>query len=216
MIFICMVLLVSEMCYMNKTLEYYNHQSVDYNAETFDLKFTDIQDRFLSYIKQNSLILDFGCGSGRDTKYFLSKGFRVEAVDGSEEMVKIASRNTGIQVKQMLFSELNEVNRYDGIFACASILHIPYKDLPAVFTRMKKALKDNGIIYASFKYGDFEGYRSDRYYTDLTEERLSLILNQVGDFEVLEMNTTVSVIPGRDEELWLNVIAKKQLSSGRK
>ena len=195
---------------MSKTIDYYDSHSASYNSETLNLEFTGIQDTFLSYLKPGALILDFGCGSGRDTKYFLSKGYRVEAIDGSEETAKIASKNTGIHVKRMLFNELNEVNRYDGIFACASILHVPYKELPEIFERMKQALKDNGIIYTSFKYGDFEGYRGNRYYTDLNEERLMSILDTVGDFEILEMSTTVSVIPGRDNEIWLNLIARKR------
>ena len=195
---------------MSKTIDYYDSHSASYNSETLNLEFTGIQDTFLSYLKPGALILDFGCGSGRDTKYFLSKGYRVEAIDGSEEIAKIASKNTGIHVKRMLFNELNEVNRYDGIFACASILHVPYKELPEIFERMKQALKDNGIIYTSFKYGDFEGYRGNRYYTDLNEERLMSILDTVGDFEILEMSTTVSVIPGRDNEIWLNLIARKR------
>ncbi len=196
------------------TLDYYNKQSDQYEQSTFDIDFASIQDSFLKYLKAGALILDFGCGTGRDTKYFLNKGYLVEAIDGSEEMVKIASKNTGIQVKQMLFNELNEVNRYDGIFACASILHVPYKELPEIFERMKQALKDKGIIYTSFKYGDFEGYRGNRYYTDLNEERLMSILETVGDFETLEMNTSVSVIPSRNGEIWLNLIARKQSVTG--
>ncbi|MBO3282402.1 class I SAM-dependent methyltransferase, partial [Intestinimonas butyriciproducens] len=75
---------------------------------------------------------DFGCGSGRDTKYFLNRGFQTEATDGSAELVKIASEYTGIQVKQMLFQELDENNIYDGIWACSSILHLTRGELTDV------------------------------------------------------------------------------------
>lgn len=195
----------------NKTLDYYNQQSQNYSNQTLDLKLSTIQDYFLSFLQPDALILDFGCGSGRDTKYFLDQGYRVEAIDGSEEMVKIASKNTGIQVRQMLFNELNEVERYDGIFACASILHVPFNDLPGIFKRMKIALKDTGIIYVSFKYGDFEGHRGERYYTDLTEERLTDILDSVKGLSIISKKITTSVIPGRDEK-WLNVILSKKSS----
>lgn len=91
-----------------------------------------MQDRFLMLLPSNSLILDFGCGSGRDTRYFLDRGYRVEAVDGSEKLCEIAHRNTGIEVRHMLFSELDVENVYDGIWACASILHVPRALLPDI------------------------------------------------------------------------------------
>ena len=91
------------------------------------------------------------------TKYFLEQGFYVDATDGSEEMCYIASNYTGIQVRRMLFEELDENKKYDGIWVCSSILHLPKNELKVVFMKMFKALKDDGIIYASFKYGDFHG-----------------------------------------------------------
>ena len=110
---------------MSKTLSYYNTNAHRFTSDTLNVEFSNIQDSFLAQLPPGALILDFGCGSGRDSRYFLQKGYRVEACDGSEEMVKAATRNAGIPVKKMLFSELNEENRYDGIFACASILHVP-------------------------------------------------------------------------------------------
>ena len=179
-----------------------------YYTSTLDVYFSDIQDRFLRRLPKNALILDFGCGTGRDSKYFLQKGYRVEACDGSEEMVKIAERVVGIPVRKMLFSELCEHERYDGIFACASILHVPYKELPDIFLRMEKALKPGGILYVSFKYGRFEGFRSDRFFTDMDEERLRdiLKLKATEDLEILELWITGDVRPGRKEERWLNAL----------
>ena len=146
----------------NKTLAYYDTNAHRFTSDTLDVEFSDIQDSFLAQLKPGALILDFGCGSGRDSRYFLQKGYQVEACDGSEEMVKAATRNAGIPVKRMLFSELDEKDRYDGIFACASILHVPSKELPDIITRMKKAVKTGGILYVSFKYGTFEGIRNGR------------------------------------------------------
>ena len=85
------------------------------------------------------------------------EGFEVVATDGSEELCKSASEYTGIAVKQMLFQELDEIDRYDGIWACSSILHLSKRELIDVFVRMISALCQNGIIYTSFKYGTFEG-----------------------------------------------------------
>lgn len=193
---------------INKTLTYYNTNAHRFTSDTLDVEFSTIQDSFLTQLPAGALILDFGCGSGRDSRYFLQKGYRVEACDGSEEMVKAATRNAGIPVKKMLFSELNEENRYDGLFACASILHVPSKDLPDIFTRMKKAVKKGGILYVSFKYGTFEGIRNGRYFTDLTEESLHAILDRVGGLEIIRTGITGDARPGREDEKWLNVLLR--------
>ena len=192
-----------------KTLEYYNTNHAKFTGDTVNLEFTDIQDTFLQYLKPGSYILDFGCGSGRDSRYFLQKGYRVDACDGSEEMVRIASETAGIPVKQMLFNELEADNQYDGIFACSSILHVPYDELPDIFTRMYQAVRTGGIVYVSFKYGEFEGYRNGRYFTDLNEERFERILETVKGFEVINTRITGDARPGRHDEKWLNVIMRK-------
>ena len=100
-----------------RTLDYYNTKAKDFASDTVDVVFTEIQDIFLEYIPTGGKVLDFGCGSGRDTKYFLSKGYDVDATDGSEALCKIASEYAGVQVKQMLFEELDKVEVYDGIWA---------------------------------------------------------------------------------------------------
>ena len=193
---------------MSKTLSYYNTNAHRFTSDTLNVEFSNIQDSFLSQLPPGALILDFGCGSGRDSRYFLQKGYRVEACDGSEEMVKAATRNAGIPVKKMLFSELNEENRYDGIFACASILHVPSKELPDILTRMKRAVKPGGILYVSFKYGTFEGIRNGRYFTDQTEESLQVILDKVGGLEIIRTGITGDARPGREDEKWLNVLLR--------
>ena len=196
------------------TLDYYDRNSGRFAADTVNVRFTEVQDRFLGYLAPGSLILDFGCGSGRDSRYFLSKGYAVEACDGSAEMVRIASQTAGIPVKQMLFEELEEEERYDGIFACSSILHVPFKKLPDILARMEKAVKKGGVIYVSFKYGTFEGMRSGRYFTDLNEERLEKLLAEAagGKTRLCICKRWISgdVRPGREDEKWLNVILRRE------
>lgn len=193
----------------NTTLDYYNHNAEGFTSGTLDVQFTAVQDRFLGYLAPGARILDYGCGSGRDSRYFLSKGYQVEACDGSEEMVKIATKTAGIAVKQMLFEELDETARYDGIFACASILHVPSKALPDIFRRLKRAVKKDGIVYVSFKYGTFEGERNGRYFTDLTEEGLQIIVTAADPahpFVVVDQWISGDARPGRADEKWLNAI----------
>ena len=141
---------------MNDSLEYYNLHAKEFFDNTRDVEFTEMQDRFLKYLNPGARILDFGCGSGRDTKYFLGRGFKAEAVDGSEELVKIAAEYTGANVRQMFFQDLNENETYDGIWACSSILHLTYSELAEVFVKMARALVPHGILYTSFKYGTDE------------------------------------------------------------
>ena len=156
-----------------------------------------------------SRILDFGCGSDHDTKYFLEKGYRVEATDGSSELCKLASAFTGIEVKEMLFQDLDASGKYEGIWACSSILHLSKKELLPVIRKMCDALKDNGVIYTSFKYGDFEGERNGRYFTDFTEDVFRKFIKTIPQLTIEEEWITSDVRPGRGEEKWLNLILKK-------
>lgn len=193
----------------NTTLDYYNKNSELFTQDTLDADFSAIPDIFLGYLQPGSLILDFGCGTGRDSKYFLDHGFCVEATDGSEEMVKIAKEHTGLPVRQMLFKELDEIEKYDGIFANASILHVPFSDLPSVLTKMRNAVKHNGIIYVSFKYGCTDKMRGDRFYTDMDEDRFGELLKSVEGISVLQQFVSGDVRPDRADEKWLNVFMKR-------
>lgn len=150
------------------------------------------------------------CGSGRDTKYFLEQGCKVTAIDGSQELCKLASEYTGIPVKHMLFQNLDEKEAYDGIWACSSILHVPANELRDIIKKMANALRAHGIIYTSFKYGTFEGKRNGRYFTDMTEETFAKLIQDMDELKIEEQWITSDVRPGRGEEKWLNLILRKE------
>lgn len=192
------------------TLDYYNSKAKDFVSDTVDVAFTEMQDTFLEYIPADGKILDFGCGSGRDAKYFLSKGYDVDAIDGSEELCGIASEYTGIHVKQMLFEELDEVEVYDGVWACASILHVEKKQLPDIMIKIATATKKGGIVYTSFKYGDFEGVRNGRFFTYLTEKSFEDLLRNVPELVIEKLWISADVRAERGGEQWLNIVLKKQ------
>lgn len=194
----------------NNTLDYYNSNAKDFVSGTVDVAFTDIQDIFLEYIPDGGKVLDFGCGSGRDTKYFLSKGYDVEATDGSEELCKIASEYTGVKVKQMLFEELDEIEKYDGVWACASLLHVEKKLLPEIMKKIVFATTMGGTVYMSFKYGDFEGVRNGRFFTYLTEESFREILKAVPELVIEKLWISADVRAERGEERWLNTVLRKR------
>lgn len=193
-----------------RTLRYYNTNAEKFSAATISVDFAATQTRFLSRLPAAARILDFGCGSGRDTKAFLEQGYQVDAIDGSIELCKLASEYTGIQVRHMLFQELSAVSEYDGIWACSSILHLTREELSDVMRKMIAALKPNGIIYTSFKYGTFEGERNGRYFTDMTEESFADFMEDMKELQTEEAWISSDVRPGRSEEKWLNLILRKK------
>lgn len=195
---------------LNKTINYYDTNAKDFVEGTLNVDFKATQEKFINKLPSKGYILDFGCGSGRDTKYFLAKDFNVDAIDGSIELCKIASEYTNIKVRHMYFNELSIVNKYDGIWACSSILHLSLDDLVDVFKRMSKALKDEGIIYTSFKYGNFSGERNGRFFTDMTEDSFAKLIANVDNLKVEEQWITADVRPQRGNEKWLNLILRKK------
>lgn len=195
---------------IDKTLKYYNENAQSFASGTVSVKFTEVQDKFLEKLNPDAYILDFGCGAGRDPKYFLSRGYQVDAVDGSEQLCRIASEYTGIKVRQKLFQELDEKEKYDGIWACASILHLPKKQLREVLENMYAALRSEGWIYTSFKYGEFEGERNGRYFTDFTTDTFKNFIHDMHGLKIEEHWITGDVRPGRGEEKWLNLLLQKK------
>lgn len=192
------------------TLDYYDTHSDDFYKTTVKVDLTGTQKLFLSKLKDGARILDFGCGSGRDARYFLDRGYQVDATDGSAKMCRLAAEYTGINVKNMLFHELSAVNQYDGIWACSSILHLPADELADVMRKIATALKERGILYTSFKYGTFEGERNGRFFTDMTEKKFAEFLEKIHQLEIEEQWITSDARPGRGEEKWLNVILRKR------
>ena len=195
---------------MNKTLLYYNQTAQKFIEGTIDSDLSDLHSRFMNYLPEGGHILDLGCGSGRDAKIFLEKDYQVTALDGSEVCCRLAEETIGQLVICQTFEQLDFKEKFDGIWACASLLHIPYFELTSIFKKAICALKPRGIFYASFKYGDFEGERNGRYFTDLTEERLIKLFKPIENFEIIETFVTKDVRKGREEEHWLNMIGIKR------
>jgi len=195
---------------MDKTLEYYNQAAQDYTADTINADVSKLYPFFLTHLPLNAYIMDLGCGPGRDSKYFLEKGYRILSVDGSEEFCKLASQLTGQDVLCQTFENIDFTEEFDGIWACASILHVPKSGLPKVIANISRALKKSGYFYASFKYGEYEGERNGRYFTDMTEERFGKLIEGFEEFEIVESMVTRDVRVGREGERWLNVVVRKR------
>lgn len=193
-----------------KTLAYYNEKAADFVAGTVDVEFSKMQNDFLSFIKPGGSILDLGCGSGRDSKMFIENGYKVTAVDGSSELAKKASDYIGQDVICSTFQDFVPEKNYDGIWACASLLHLAPEDIKTVMNRLKDYLNKDGVFYVSFKYGDFSGERNGRFFTDYTEDRFNKLLKEIPGLEIERTYISSDVRPGRAAERWLNAYLTKR------
>lgn len=194
---------------MNSTINYYNQFAKNFFQNTKDLDMSEVSDRFLNRMKPGDMILDLGCGSGRDSLAFKKAGFQIEAIDGSQELCDLASELLNQPVINKKFQEIDEKEKYDGIWACASLLHLTAEELTDVFKKLEQALKPGGILYCSFKYGDFQGVRNGRFFLDRTEESLCQSLRESSDLEIIETWKSQDVRPD-DKQTWLNALIVKR------
>ena len=194
---------------MNNTVNYYDSNANSYFDETITADMKLSYDKFLDKIPSGGYILDFGCGSGRDSRYFIDNGYRVRAIDGSLELCLLAEKYINHKVEHMYFSELSDKEVYDGIWACSSILHISLEDFILVYKKMAEALKVNGVMYISFKNGDGEEVKSGRYFRYYTKEYFTEITNSLGNLEILDVYESRSSTNDEEERYWNNFILKK-------
>ena len=189
------------------TLSWYRENAIQYAEETRNSLVLDALWEFLSRMKEGGTILDYGSGSGRDSAYFINKGFSVDSLDGSAEMKAQAERLFGIKVKLASFLSLEEKDKYDGIWAQASILHLEEHDLRVALTLIERALKRDGVFYSSFRKGEEDGYEKGRWYTNMTERRfLSFLPASLYMEKIWESQ---DVRPGVSRT-WLSIICRKK------
>lgn len=193
---------------MDKTISYYNDNAIEFAQGTLNADMSDSRQNFLSYVKSDGKILDAGCGSGRDSLAFIDAGYDVVAMDASEKLCRIASHNIGQEILCVRFEDVDFESEFDGIWACASLLHVKKSDMKNVLQKLHKALKLDGVMYVSFKYGENERESNGRFFNDYTEESLKLLMKTSG-FEVLEIYVTEDVRADRVGEKWVNGIVRK-------
>ena len=198
-----------------KTLSFYNTNAEQYVAETVGLDISKNRDLFLTHIPKTGNVLDLGCGSGRDSRFFLDNGYSVTAIDGSIEVAKFASDFIGKTVEVKTFQELDYLNTFDGIWACASLLHCPKSEIEDVIFKINQALKINGVVYMSFKYGQDERVdERGRFFNDYTESELSDLVATQASLNILELSTEIKPLRS-GIQTWLNLIAKKEINNGQ-
>lgn len=194
----------------NNSIEYYDQNAEEYVAATLNVDMSAIYTKFLRYIPFGGSILDAGCGSGRDAKYFLDQGYKVTAIDGSAEMAARTYKLTGIKVRHQNFSEINDSNSFDGIWACASVLHVRKAEMVSIINKLRSALTEGGTLYLSYKYGESEETRRNRHFSNYTENSFNQLLQDCDSLSIIDIWTTQDVRPDRQDEQWLNVLLSRQ------
>lgn len=190
---------------MSPTLNYYEEDSDEFIQNTLDKDMRQQYALFERYLSTPSYILDAGCGSGRDSLYFTSKGHRITAFDASKKMCDFASKLLSQEVLALRFEELEFQNEFDAIWASASLLHISKEQMPTVLKLLSRALKERGILYASFKYGDKEFIKDRRFFNSYTEESFFKLVES-SSFQIRESLLLEDTRPEKKGEYWLNLI----------
>lgn len=193
------------------TLDYYNKNSEEYFNSTLNVDMTNTYKAFLKLLPKGGKILDLGCGSGRDSMNFMKLGYEVIAVDGAKKLAKKASVLLGKEVIVSTFEELELKEKFHGIWACASLLHIKREDLKIVLNNLYNNLEDNGVFYMSFKYGEKE-YVDDknRYFNCFTDESIISFINENTKYNILGLYITEDKLGRVNEVKWLNLICNKK------
>ena len=189
---------------------YYDAHAKEYAELTVKADMSQAYNRFLVYLPAGAGILDAGCGSGRDSLCFMKKGYAVTMLDASEGMCKCAEELTGRKALCMPFADIVFADQFDGIWACASLLHVSETELEYILVRFHRALRDGGVLYASWKYGEAERQDGERFYCDMTEEKLRRVLAREGLFDCLECCVAEDALPSGREQKWLNVVLGKR------
>ena len=190
-------------------MSYYDQKTQDFFDSTFDVSMDSLYQPFLARLEPGALVIDAGCGSGRDALAFYRRGYRVFAFDASAELVTLAHQQTGLDIRQCTFLDFyTEPQSAHGIWACASLLHVPYQQLAATFKHLASFLVPNGIFYCSFKYGDDHVQRGGRYFTNLNEKLLKDVIADSGQ-AIVQTWQTEDQRPERVGEFWLNAILVK-------
>jgi SAM-dependent methyltransferase len=190
--------------------DYYNKNASKFISGTLQADMSKIIDRFLEYVKPGGTILDAGCGPGRDVKRFVNLGYEVYAMDASEAMVNHCREIIGDKCALATFQEYKTYLHFDGIWACASLLHLQPHEIEGVIEKFISFLKPQGVFFLSFKKGTEDYIKDSRYFNCHTTESIEELLGKFKNIKILENFITSDVREGRASEEWIIVIVRKR------
>lgn len=195
---------------VDRTIEYYEENADSFVNSTINADVNSLYKCFEKYITPGCRILDLGCGSGRDSRYFVEKGYNVVAVDPSAAMCEKTRDIVNAPVHRMKAEEISFKNEFDAVWACASLLHVCKSNMKQTLYRISDAIRKGGVLYCSWKYGSDERYENGRLFSDYIETDMKALLDCIPELSLIEMWVTEDV---RSEKRlinkWLNVLLKK-------
>jgi SAM-dependent methyltransferase len=193
------------------SIGWYDAHAEDFVARTFGAGMEGLHARFLTHVPPGGAVLDAGCGSGRDALAFRGAGYAVSAFDGSARLVEIAARNTGLPVRRLTFAQMDWDAGFDGVWACATLLHLALSDLPDALANIRRALRPGGAFYCSFKEGETERLANGRHFTDMTLGSLRTLLVRAG-FEPLDLWDSDDGRPDHAGERWVSAVSRRPMA----
>lgn len=194
-------------------LAFYDANAEAYAAQTYRADLSHLYGPFLALLPRNAHILDVGCGGGRDLRAFRERGFIPFGIDPSSELARIARHYSGVEVVVGKVELLEIEEKFDGAWACASLLHLRKAELPNALKRLHRSLIGSGVLFLSVQAGDGEEFGPDgRFYSRYSESELQNAVH-VSGFEILRTWQTSDSLPARPTVTWINVLARKSYST---
>lgn len=187
---------------------YYESNAERYAAETISADMSEQYQRFLPLLKDGVKLLDVGSGSGRDACYFQKQGYQVTALEPSKNLCREIRKVFSGEIMCSDIQNYQPVERYDGIWACASLIHLQEEEVLQFFEKIDQYLDDNGIIYISGKNGISTGEVEDgRFFLEFTDRLVEKILTVNKQLKLEQLWYTEDV-SGRRGFRWLNVVLR--------
>jgi len=194
---------------VSETIGFYDENAEDFFRRSVDADMARGHADFTALLAPGGRILDAGCGSGRDSLALARLGFEVTPIEASPKLAALAKAHTKLPVEVMTFDQIGWRETFDGVWACASLLHVPRGELPSAVTRLRDALVPGGVLWMSFKYGVQERFANGRHFTDLDEAGAEALLAEVGGLSAISLTVTGDARPDRANERWLSVLCRK-------
>lgn len=191
------------------SIEFYERNAEDFFHRSVDADMARGHEEFTALLRPGAQVLDAGCGSGRDALAFSRAGFQVTAIEASPNLAALARAHTGLPIQVMTFDQIEWRETFDGVWACASLLHVPRGELVSAVRRLRDALVPGGVFWMSFKYGTGERQTGERRFTDLDEAGAHVLLAEAGGLAPISLHVTEDVRAERSGDRWISILSRR-------
>jgi SAM-dependent methyltransferase len=192
---------------MPSNLPFYEENALAYAESTREVNMREVHLKFVMLLPPKARVVDAGCGSGRDALAFAQMGYAVDAFDGSAELTKLATELLRVPVQHLRFSEFNQPESYDGVWACSSLVHLNDNELIEALAQLAGSLKPNGVLYTNFKVGSKAYVDIQGRYNNPKDEKAAVSLLEALQLTIVECWRTPHVLDPTQQ--WVNILAKR-------